>query len=260
MKNSFASFLLFATPFVLSCGGTAESTRTSAQAAQATQPTQPTQPTAASGASTAGKGDCILSYQRKLDELLPLSVIKKHHVGDMPDAELEYRKSEPEKDASYDKYMYSWPGDRTFTMEMGGRKTTSPIQNEAGVMWVGSTLFTISGKATPLENFKAFYRNPTQEEMDKAFKIAEERIKSDPKYSKEQADTATDLAKGLSAREKFEDIAGIGDAASFNKEENYLTVLVGATLFQIIAGVSKDNAVNLEFAKKLATEVLAKCD
>jgi hypothetical protein len=125
---------------------------------------------------------------------------------------------------------------------------------------VGSTLFTISGKATPLENFKAFYRNPTQEEMDKAFKIAEERIKSDPKYSKEQADTATDLAKGLSAREKFEDIAGIGDAASFNKEENYLTVLVGATLFQIIAGVSKDNAVNLELAKKLATEVLAKCD
>ncbi len=118
----------------------------------------------------------------------------------------------------------------------------------------------IGKKATPLENFKAFYRNPTQEELDKAFKTAEERLKNDPKYSKEQAETAAGIAKGMLAKDKFEDVPGIGDAASFNKEENYLTVLVGAIAFQVIAYVSKDKAENMDLAKKLAKEVLAKCN
>lgn len=96
--------------------------------------------------------------------------------------------------------------------------------------------------------------------MDKAFKVAEERIKSDPNYSKEQAEVATGMAKGMSAKDKFEDVPGVGDAASFNKEENYLTVLVGAITFQVIANVGKDKAVNLDLAKKLANEVLAKCE
>ena len=68
------------------------------------------------------------------------------------------------------------------------------------------------------------------------------------------------MAKGMSARNKFEDVPGIGDAASFNKEENYLTVLVGATTFQVIASVSKDKDVNLDLAKKLAKEILTKCE
>lgn len=252
VKKPFASLLLFASiPFVFSCGGSAESTSATTEVAQAA---------AVSESSPSGKGDCILSYQRKMDELLPLDIIKKHYTGEMPDAEMKYDKSAPERDADTDKYFYRWKSDRTRTMKMGNSTMEIPLQNEIGVMWLGSDLFMIGNKATPLENFKAFYRNPTQEEMDKAFKIAEERIKSDPKYSKEQAETATGMAKGMSARNKFEDVPGIGDAASFNKEENYLTVLVGATTFQVIASVSKDKDVNLDLAKKLAKEILTKCE
>ncbi|GAB2795195.1 hypothetical protein GCM10027275_45390 [Rhabdobacter roseus] len=195
-----------------------------------------------------------------MDELLPLEVIKRHYTGEMPDVKVKYQKSAPDKKASMDKYVISWKSDRTRTLEMGNSKMEIPLQNEIGVMWLGSDLFMISKKATPLENFKAFYRNPTQEEMDKAFKAAEERIKNDPKYSKEQAETATGMAKGMAAKNKFENIPGIGDAASFNKEENYLTVLVGAMTFQVVANVSKDKDENLDLAKKLAKEVLAKCE
>lgn len=252
MKKPLASIFLFASlPFIFSCGGNSESTSASTEVAQAA---------AISETSTSGNGDCILSYQRKLDELLPLDVIKKHYTGEMPDAKLKYQKSAPDKNATTDKYLYAWKSDRIRTMKMGNSTMEIPLQNEIGVMWVGSDLFMIGKKATPLENFKAFYRNPTQEEMDKAFKAAENQIKNDPKYSKEQAEAATGMAKGMAAKNKFEDVPGIGDAASFNKEENYLTVLVGPITFQVIASVSKDKDVNLDLAKKLAKEVLAKCE
>ena len=251
MKKKLTSLLLFTSlPFIFSCGGNGESTSTNTEVAQVA---------ALPETSASGKEDCILSYQRKLDELLPLDVIKKHYTGEMPDAKLKYNKSKPERSAATDKYLYAWKSDRIRSMKMGNSTMEIPLQNEVGVMWVGSDLFMISKKATPLENFKAFYRNPTQEEMDKAFKAAEERIKNDPKYSKEQAETATGMAKGMAAKNKFEDVPGIGDAASFNKEEDYLTVLVGATTFQVIASVSKDKDVNLDLARKLAKEVLAKC-
>ncbi|MBU1820275.1 MAG: hypothetical protein KKG00_02020 [Bacteroidetes bacterium] len=253
MKNPFGSTALLGLSILLlsaSCGGGAESAGN-----EAALPTSET-----STASASGNGDCILSYQLKLDELLPLNVIKKHYTGEMPDAKMKYNKSAPERKATTDKYVHSWKSDRTRTMKMGNSTMEIPLQNEIGVMWVGSDLFMIGKKKTPLENFKAFYRNPTQEEMDRAFKAAEERLKSDPKYSKEQTETATGLAKSMAANDKFEDVQGIGDAASFNKEENYLTVLVGATTFQVIAHVSKDKDVNLDLAKKLAKEVLAKCE
>lgn len=233
-----------------SCGGGAESADTTTSLSESAS---------ASENSTSGNGDCILSYQRKMNELLPLEVIKKHYTGEMPDAKMQYDKSAPERSASTDKYLYKWKSDRTRTMKLGNSTMEVPLQNEIGVMWIGSDLFMIGKKATPLENFKSFYRNPTQEELDRAFKAAEERMKSDPKYSKDQIETATGMAKGMSAKDKFEDVPGIGDAASFNKEENYLTVLVGATTFQVIASVSKDKDVNLELAKKLAKEILAKC-
>jgi len=191
---------------------------------------------------------------------LPLDIIKKHYTGEMPDAKMKYQKSAPDKSASTDKYIHYWKSDRTRTMKMGNSTMEIPLQNQIGLMWVGSDLFMIGKKATPLENFKSFYRNPTQEEMDRAFKMAEERLKSDPKYSKEQAEAASGIAKGMAAKNKFEDVPGIGDAASFNKEENYLTVLVGATTFQVVASVSKDKDVNLDLAKKLAKEVLARCE
>jgi predicted flap endonuclease-1-like 5' DNA nuclease len=249
MKSSFASILLVASAILTFSCGSAESTDTGAAPVAAV-----------SEVNTSGKGDCILSYQRKMNELLPLEVIKKHYTGEMPDAKMQYDKSAPERSASTDKYLYKWKSDRTRTMKMGNSTMEIPLQNEIGVMWVGSDLFMINKKAAPLENFKAYYRNPTQEELDQAFQVAEARLKNDPKYSKEQAETATGMAKGMTAKDKFEDVPGIGDAASFNKQENYLTVLVGTTTFQVIASVSKDKDVNLVLAKKLAKEILARCE
>lgn len=208
--------------------------------------------------SEANEG-CIMSYIGKYDELLTESDIKKHFKGDLSQAEKEYTISSSEKNRKRDVYTFSWPSDRTRTMTVGNSKMELPVFNQIGLQWVGDDLYTIANKSTPVEQFKAFYRNASQEEIDAAMKIAETKIKEKEGLTKEQAGNAVDMAKGMSAETKFESVEGLGDAAAWVIKENKLVVLVGKITFQVIAEVSADGASNLELAKTLASEVLAKC-
>ena len=67
------------------------------------------------------------------------------------------------------------------------------------------------------------------------------------------------IAKDMAAATKFENVAGVGEAAAWKLGDNELIVLFKGYTFQVIADVSKDKATNLELAKKLAAEVVAKC-
>lgn len=69
------------------------------------------------------------------------------------------------------------------------------------------------------------------------------------------------MAKDLSGDDiTFKDITGVGDAASWRIKEKELTVLVGKITFQVSVEVSNNDDENIELAKKLAAEVLAKCN
>ncbi len=124
-KNLIFPALLAVSLLSVSCGGDAEGTSATTTSLLSTE---------AATTNDSGKGDCILSYQRKMDELLPLDVIRKHYTGEMPDAKMKYDKSAPERDASKDKYLYSWKSDRTRTMKIGNSTMEVPLQNEIGVM------------------------------------------------------------------------------------------------------------------------------
>jgi hypothetical protein len=248
MKNNILfSTLILGFLFATSCGGKANSDSTSTEKVESSE------------SVSGGNGDCIISYQSKYDELLPLDVIKKHFKGEMPDAEKEYDKNSNEKYRNHDKYIYTWKSNRTRTMEIGGNKMTLPIANEIGLQWVGDDMFMMSKNKTPLENFKGFYRNASQEEIDKAMAIADAQIRKKEGVTKEQADAATGMAKGMSAETRFENVEGVGEAASWVVKENKLVVLVGNVTFQVIANVGTDKAANIDLAKKLAIEVLNKC-
>jgi hypothetical protein len=117
----------------------------------------------------------------------------------------------------------------------------------------------ITSKATPLESFRAFYRNASATEKEAAFKKAGEKMK-EKGYDEKTTQTATNMAKDLSADEIiFKDIAGVGQAASWRIKDKELTVLVGKITFQVTANVSANDDENIELAKKLALEVLNKC-
>ncbi len=202
---------------------------------------------------------CILSYQTKIDQLLPLEVIKKHYTSDMSKAKKKYDFRPEAKKHDKDTYEYTWESGRSRKMKMMGRDMDVPSPNRIGLKWVGSGLFMITRKATPLESFKAFYRNTSAAEKETAFKKTGEVLK-EKGYDAKTTKTATNMAKELSADDIiFKEVAGIGEAASWRIKEKELTVLVGKITFQIVVDISTNDEENLSIAKKLAQEVLNKC-
>ena len=209
---------------------------------------------------TSGNGNesCIKEYMTKYDQLLPLELIKKHY--DIPaQAKKKYVSGVMGKKYDKDTYEYVWENGRSRKMKMMGQEMDVPTPNRIGLKWVGSDLFMITRKATPLESFKAFYKNATAAEKEAAFKKAGETLK-EKGYDAKTTENATNMAKDLSADEIiFKDIAGIGDAASWRIKDKELTVLVGKITFQVIADIGTNDEENITLAKKLAMEVLNKC-
>ncbi len=205
-----------------------------------------------------GNESCIKEYMTKYDQLLPLEVIKKHY--NVPtQAKKKYVSGVMGKKYDKDTYEYVWDSKRTRKMKLMGQVMEVPSPNRIGLKWVGSTLFTIMNKASPVESFKAFYRNTTTKEKEEAFKKANEEMKKKG-YDEKTTKTATGMAKDLSADEiMFKDIAGVGDAASWRIKDKELTVLVGKVTFQIVAEIGENDEENIALAKKLAQEVLNKC-
>lgn len=209
---------------------------------------------------SSGTSDCLVSHanQGTLDQLLPLDAIRKYY--EVPEAaQKQYDYSADAKKHDKDVYEYTWDSDRTGKMNVAGREITYPLSNRIGLRWVGSDLFMITGKATPVESFKAFYRNVSAEEKEEAFKKAGELMK-EKGYDEKTTETATAMAKDLSSETvTFKEISGIGDAASWRIREKELTVLVGEITFQVSADISANDEENIELAKKIAQEVLSKC-
>ncbi len=173
--------------------------------------------------------------------------------------EKKYDISKNEKYRNHDSYTYKWKSDRTMTVNFSGTSMEVPVSNHIGLQWVGDDLYRMSDDKPPLENFRAFYRNASQEEIDKAMAIASGQVKKMEGVTEEQANSATDMAKGLSAKTRFKDVDGVGDAAAWVVGESYLVVLVGDVTFQVIADIGGEEAERIELAKNLAREVLKKC-
>lgn len=211
-------------------------------------------------ASAAGNADCLKSYADKgtLDQLLPLDGIKKHYnVPAQAQKSYSYRPEAKKHDT--DTYEYTWDSNRTRKMKIAGREMEYPSPNRVGLRWVGSDLFMITSKPTPVESFKAFYRNTTAAEKEAAFKKAGEALK-EKGYDTKTTETATGMAKDLSADNiTFKEITGVGEAASWRIKEKELTVLVGKVTFQVSVEISENDEENIALAKKLALEVLTKC-
>lgn len=203
--------------------------------------------------------NCLLTYQDKYDQLLPLAAIQKHYQGDMGKAKKEYKINTTPKYRNQDTYQYRWPSDRTRTMKLMGKDMTVPVSNRIGLTWVGDDMFKMSKSKSDLENFRFFYRNLTKKELDVAFGKAEKQVENKTNATKEQKAAGIGIAKDMAAATKFENVVGVGEAAVWKLGENELIVLFKGYTFQVIADVSKEKATNLELAKKLATEVLAKC-
>lgn len=209
--------------------------------------------------SGSSDGKCLLTYQTKMDEALPLNTIKKYYAGDLSKAELEYLKSE--KYAEHDTYKYEWPTGTTTTREVMGMKVKTPDVYTIGLMWIEE----ISEKYHP--NAKAYfiqmYHTPTPEELKRAKEYVDKQLDkkmAEKGMSNTEQKAGKTTAGALTNRKiEFDPVAGLGDAASWDVPASELHVLKGRTMFRVLANVGPDKVANLDLAKKLAAEVLAKC-
>lgn len=194
--------------------------------------------------------DCLLTYQGKLNQLLPIDIIKKYYTSGLETAKLNYR---PSATGNFDRdsYTYSWPSDRKI------KGTSYPQSNEIGLKWLKVIDF-YSKKETPLATFNHLYRNPTEAEKEKAFQEAEKGLNKRGVSEKDIKNTVNE-AKSLAATTKYLRIQGVGDAAAWEYSSNYLIVLAGKVTFRVIVNVSENPEENIALAQKLALEVLKKC-
>ncbi len=209
--------------------------------------------------TSSSNGNCILSYQSKLDELLTLEDIQKHYKLDMAIAKKKYDINKRERYRYNDIYTYAWKSDRIKTKEFKGSKIEFPVDNQIGLAYLGDDLYRRYKDKSPLENFLSFYRNASQEEIDKGIAITNGLVKKMEGVTEEQAKAAADITNGLKAKTRFKDVDGVGDAAAWVVEDSYLVVLAGDVTFKVIADIGGEEAERIELAKKLAAEVLKKC-
>jgi hypothetical protein len=247
------SVLFFSVTLLMACGGKTETNTTQATNTAAVANLSTTE------SSSPGAGQCLLTYQTKMDEALPLATIKKYYTGDMGKAELEYSKSE--KYAEHDTYKYEWPTGTTTTREVMGMKVNTPDVYTIGLMWIEE----VSEKYHPDAKayFRQMYHTPTPDELKRAKEYMDKQL--DKKMAeKGLSGTAQKAGKAtagtlMNRKIEFDPVAGLGDAASWDVPASELHVLKGRTMFRIMANVCPDKAANLDLAKKLAASVLARC-
>ena len=252
MKLTFNTLTLTLLIFLSSCGNNATDSTAANSNPENTE-------TEASNAEPSSSVICIYDYMDKYDQLLTLDDIKKQYDGDISKAKFKYNKSEKASSQDTDKAMYSWESGRTRKMKIMGTEMEMPDYNEIGLHWLGSDLFMINDMPTPLECFKKFYRNVSQEEIDAALAKAEQIMKEKEGVAAAEAKQASNLGKSLGQGQTFEDVNGVGEAASWKAQDSELKVLVGDKTFGIIARVGADNDVNKNLAIALAKVVLGKC-
>lgn len=243
MKNIFAIIIATSFIFMISCSSKSELESSNSQSEN----------------PAISNADCIFTYIDKYDQLLPLEVIQKHFDGDMSSAKKKYGVSKDPKGQKRDTYVYSWKSDRTKEMEFGANKMNIPISNEIGIKWLGDDLYKIMDKENAVASFKAFYHTPTQAELDAAFTKAEDKITENNKVTEDTKEPAMSMAKDLVKGAKYEEVAGLADAASWDVRDNALILLIGDKTLKVVVSVSVDSESNKQLAIKLAKEVLSVC-
>lgn len=194
---------------------------------------------------------CFTKYADNLDEMLTKKDILKHYKADFEKAEIDY---DTIMSSKYSSVMYSWDGaeSRTERFVVNGNDY-GPKSNQIGV---GSLDFY--DDEFPIKEFEAIHHTMTEEDMANARKAINKELGkvTDNEQTKK---TGKKVGKSIMSKIKFDTIEGVGDAAVWDYFDGCLTVLKGRAVFSITVDVSDDHAVDLELAKKLANEVLAKC-
>jgi hypothetical protein len=245
--------------FVFSCGGNAGDKPKQDDVSQSTE-LKNTDPDAKGG------NTCLLGYSDKLDQLLTLDGAASFTQLPANAAKVTY--SKVMENTAYHSIKYSWIGDRKRSMKDMGMDMVLPVKNQIELHAI---------KENTLTQFKTSHRAPTAEQLkqrDKAVNDAfdgksgnakiDEKV---DKLDKMKVDKATQkgVAQNLGnvfakVAMAYEDVSGLGDAASWNSFERRLYVLDNGVEISLTVDLSADEAINKEKAIFILNQLLSKCN
>lgn len=193
--------------------------------------------------------DCLIEFDNKYDELITKEELASIYPFDVDQVH------EKVSNRSYGEYMLSWPSDRPdMTMEVSGMTMDLPDRNTMGV-----AVLNFESEKSDLESirntFDMGYKELSEEELQKI----EKNLENASKEVKESGLKMMESRKKM----KSEFVDGIGSSAWYkwnDKHGGELAVLAGRAKFNVRLKISDDAFENKEYAMKIASLILAKCD
>lgn len=207
-----------------------------------------------------GGNTCLLAYAEKYDELLTKNMVAEITGTGADKMTFGHQKIHP--DSKYHDVTYSWKG--SLKKDVGGM--TFPMDDYVKLTGI---------EAISLNQFQMSYRavsenesRKIQEDMNEALdgntenSVVNQAVKKldEMGFSKEeQQKMVKDLTESAQEMTKgFAKVGNLGDAAVWNGKTNSMYVFKDGAKFELVVELS-DSGRNLETAKKLAQQILAKC-
>lgn len=196
--------------------------------------------------------DCLEKFNHDYAKMLTLDDIALHQEIDQSAVETDI----PSTKGEYGKVNYTWASDRPDQeIEIMGHKIKGPDQNHVELKMMS---FYDDGTAETIEYFERGYKKLSEEELAQIYANLE---KTYVNKSEE-----LEQAKGFMEARKtsnYVEVQDLGTRSYWKWDERYggeLVTLVGRAKFTVAAKISSDPDANLAFAKKLAQEVINKCN
>lgn len=195
--------------------------------------------------SKNGDNKCLLDYVEKRDQLITADEILQMTGFSKENMETDETK------------FFDDPGEWKYAyLFKNGRKTEFRTPSGTLIKTEATEIFSID-KIVPMtkEEFKAYYKAATDEELDYAKDATKEEVES-----QEMKDVIEDLTNVLGAIAEGErNVKNLGDLAAYNIVTGELKVLTNGVMFKVVADASDDKKVNQKYAFQMAEMILNKC-
>lgn len=202
-------------------------------------------------------GKCLFSYRNHFKDLLTQEIVQKHYKADYSKVEINLDYSD--KHPQYASLNYGWMPDKKRKKKISVGNIDIFLPYRVGI--ANMRKYDADVKQ-PIALFNRKYHNQTEAEKKSAQEAIEKQLDKSNHDQKTKEDTKK-LAKVFTSGKnslKFKAISGVGDAAAWDYFESNLKVLVGHVQFQVIADISDDIEKNQAIAKKIALELINKCN
>lgn len=252
MKISFLNATIVCAAFFLFSCNSSESGNVSGEGAVS----------ASAGTKSSKKiASCLAKFDHDYSKLLTKDDVVKHiSMDNTEDLKIKYDAESVKKYPEYGEIYYTWPSERPAVQLNPSFPSRVPDDNTISL----TNLAFQDGDADQLRSrFQTSYKEMSQEEIDAGMSRLEKSYKDKPA---EDLETAKKLLEGR-GKSKNKPVEGVGDYAYWfptsvmgMKLGSKIVVLAGNAQFEVVAKVGDNDEENFEVAKKIALEILSKCN